>query len=357
MKKILFVCMVVLLGFQGTSMLFGQVSQSAVLFLLISPGARASGMGESFVAVADDATAIFWNPAGLAFQTGKELVVMHCKWLPGLVDDMYYEFASYQQHVESLGGTIGANVTYLNMGEQTWMDESNKEMGTFFSYDFAFSVSYATKISNHLGLGVSARYIKSLLAPDWVTVGEEKGNGTGNAFAMDLGVLYKFPFVNGLSFGANLSNMGPKIAYVDAAQADPIPTNLKIGFAYKCLDMEYNKLTLSVDTNKLLVVTHMNEDSSKTSDPFYKAIFTAWSDGTFKEQVRRLISSCGAEYVYNNMIFLRAGYYYDEIGKVKFPSFGAGLQYAKYRFDFAYVAAKSGHPLSDTMRFSMSIGF
>jgi hypothetical protein len=72
------------------------------------------------------------------------------------------------------------------------------------------------------------------------------------------------------------------------------------------------------------------------------------------EQARELITCLGAEYVYNKMIFLRAGYYYDEEGKVKYPAFGAGLQYSLFRFDFGYVAAESGHPLADTMRFTLT---
>ena len=63
-------------------------SEAAVLFLQISPGARAAGMGETFVAMSDDATAVYWNPAGLAFQTGSEVTLMHAKWLPQLVSDM-----------------------------------------------------------------------------------------------------------------------------------------------------------------------------------------------------------------------------------------------------------------------------
>jgi hypothetical protein len=351
MKKFLIFMVMIIMGLGLFSNLFA-VSESAVLFLLISPGARASGMGESFVALADDATASYWNPAGLAFLEGKELVLMHCKWLPGLVDDMYYEFATYAHHIKSIGGTIGANVTYLNMGEQVWTGEAGEERGRFFSYDFAISLSYGTKINPNLGIGVTMKYIQSMLAPSWVQVGEQKDSGSGNAFAVDLGILWKIPFVRGLNFGVNLSNMGPKITYADAAQADPLPTNLKLGFAYRVLDTEYNRIILTAETNKLLVV----KDGDKV-DPFYKAIFTAWGDGSISDQLKRLISSVGVEYVYNNMIFLRAGYYYDESGKVKFPSFGAGLQYHKYRFDFAYVAAEQGHPLSDTMRFSLSLGF
>ena len=351
MKKAVVILLVLVLSLTVVSNLFA-VSQAAVLFLLISPGARSAGMGEAFVALADDATAIFWNPAGLAFQEGREITIMHCKWLPQLVSDMAYEFLAYRQHFESLGGTLGANVTYLNLGEQHRTGEAGPEvLETFQSWDLAVTLSYATKVRSNLGLGVSVRYIRSNLSP--VGAGEEKGQGVGNAFAVDLGVLYKFSFIRGLSFGANLSNLGPKITYIDAAQADPLPTNLKIGLAYRVLDMEYNRLTLTMDTNKLLVVRH--EDGS--TDPFYEAVFTSWTDGSLADQSGRLISSVGIEYVYNSMIYLRAGYYYDEEGKVKYPSFGAGLQYSSFRFDFAYVAAEQGHPLSDTMRFSLTAGF
>ena len=351
MKKLTLILLIFVFSLITVSNVFA-VSEAAVLFLLISPGARASGMGESFVALADDATAIYWNPGGLAFLEGKEIIFMHCKWLPGLVDDMFYEFASYRHYVESIGGTIAANVTYLNMGEQVWTGEGGDEMGRFQSYDFAITLGYATKVTDNVGLGVNVRYIQSMLAPDWVDVGQEKGSGSGNAFAFDVGVLWKLGFIKGLSFGATLANMGPKIAYVDAAQADPLPTNLKLGFAYRILDKKYNRLTMTMDTNKLMVVKEGDE-----SDAFYEAVFTSWTDKPLDQQLKELITCVGLEYVYNNMIFLRTGYYYDEVGKVKFPTFGAGLQYNEYRFDFAYVAAEKGHPLSDTMRFSLSLGF
>ena len=355
MRKAFIVCLTLVMAFGAVSNLFA-VSQAAVLFLLISPGARASGMGEAFVALADDATAVYWNPAGLAFQTGNEITIMHMQWLPQLVSDMYYEFLAYRRHFESLGGTLGANVTFLNLGEQVHTGEQGPEpLGTFHSWDLAVTLCYATKLNENLGLGVGMRYIRSNLAP--MGAGEEKGRGVGSAFAVDLGVLYKFPFLRGFSFGLNLQNLGPKITYIDAAQADPLPTNLKIGIAFRLLNTEYNRLTLAADTNKMLVRGREQEDGTWKYDPFYKAVFTSWGDGSISDQLGRLISSVGAEYVYNNMIFLRAGYYYDPEGKVKYPSFGAGLQYSAFRFDFAYVAAEQGSPLSDTMRFSLTAGF
>jgi hypothetical protein len=352
MKKTSVLLAGLVLAFAFASQSFA-VSEAGVLFLLISPGARAAGMGESFAAVAEDATASYWNPGGLAFQTDHEVTLMHCNWLPQLVSDMSYEFLAYRQYVAALGGTVGGNITFLNLGEQVQTGEDGPTpIGTFRSWDGAVTLSYATKLKPNLGLGVNARYIRSNLAP--IGAGEEKGTGVGSSFAIDIGVLYKPGFLKNLGLGLNLSNMGPKITYIDAAQADPLPTNLRLGLSYRLLNSEYNRLILSFDTNKLLVVRHKDG----TSDSFYKAIFSSWSDGSLASQMNRLITSCGAEYGYNDMIFLRAGYYYDYEGNVKYPTFGAGLMYAKkFRFDFAYVAAAEGHPLSDTMRFSLTAGF
>jgi len=350
MKRIT-ILFTVLFTVMGTSRAFA-VSEAGVLFLLISPGARAVGMGNTFAAVSDDATASYYNPAGFAFQGGREITFMHANWLRQLVDDMYYEYLAYKQEVPSLGGVIGGNITFLNLGEQVHTGpDSPDPIGTFTSWDLAVTLNYATRLTPDLGLGIGMRYIRSNLAP--MGAGEEKGKGVGNAFAVDLAALYKAPFLPGLSLGANLSNMGPKITYVDAAQADPLPTNLRLGLAYKVIDSEFNRLQIAVDTNKLLVVRHKD----KKPDPFYKAIFTSWTDGSLSDQARRLITSVGAEYVYSDLIFLRAGYYYDEEGRVKYPTFGAGLQYSMFRFDFGYIAAEEGHPLSDTMMFSLTAAF
>ena len=343
------------------------VSEAAVLFLMISPGARASGMGEAFVGLADDATAVFWNPAGLAFQRGKELTLMHANWLPQFGSDLFYEFGAYRQSIEGIG-TVGLNVTFLNLGKQIITDESGPEpLGEFSSYEFAFSGTYGTQLAENWGVGLGLRYIRSNLSN--VGAGAEKGDGKADVFSFDIATLYKIPFAPRLSFGFNLSNMGPKITYIDAAQADPLPTNLKVGFAYKVVNSKYNKLTLVGDMNKLMVTRHPDG----TSDPFYKALLT--SPWTIVEKERQNIGggdeetvvsekkifngilSGGAEYWYSDLIALRMGYYWDKPGKVTFMSFGAGIQYHLYRFDFAYVNADEGHPLANTMRFSLTIGF
>lgn len=344
MKKFVVLLLVLLLGtFAAESY---AVSEAGVIFLMISPGARAAGMGEAFVAIADDATAVYWNPAGLAYQSGREITLMHTNWLPQFGSDLYYDFLAYRQEIEGIG-VIGANVTYLNLGEQTRTDENANELGTFNSHEFAITVAYGTRIAENMSIGIGLRFIRSSLSD--VGAGSEKGDGKANAFAVDLGWLYKAGFIRGLSFGLNLSNLGPKITYIDASQASPLPTNLKVGVAYKVLDTEFNRLTVAFDFNKLLVKAYKDG----TSDPWYKALYTSWDDG-----LKDAIYGAGLEYWYSNLIALRTGYHVDEEGKANYATFGFGIKYSLYRFDFGYVATgDEGHPLSGTSRFALTIGF
>lgn len=131
-------------------------SEAGAIFLLISPGARAGGMGEAQVAVANDAYASYWNPAGLAFQTGSEIAFMHVNWLPNLADDLYYEFLGFRKQYENLG-TLGGHLIYLNLGEQVRMDEFAQYQGKFTSYMMAAALSYSSKLSGTSAFGMNAK--------------------------------------------------------------------------------------------------------------------------------------------------------------------------------------------------------
>jgi len=330
------------------------VSQAGVLFLKISPGARPGGMGEAFVAVADDATATWWNPAGLAYQDHNELTLMHVNWLPQFkLEDLYYDFISYV-HLVPEWGTFGGNLVFLNLGETERRGENNEYLGTFSSYEYAVTGSYGSLMTEKLALGVNMRFIYSHLSDRGA--GAEQGSGVATSIGVDIGMIAKGPFgswydpLERLDLGANLSNMGPKVAYIDRAQADPLPTNLKFGFAYHVVDSPYNKLSLIGDVNKELV----RRDDKGDSDPFYLALVSAWGDGPF---FPTMIYNAGIEYWYSDLIALRGGYWNDDLGKIWPITFGASLQYSLYRFDFSYIHAGEGHPLQDTMRFSLSIGF
>lgn len=352
MKKVVVLSAILLVLLAGNSVQKAQAqSEAGVLFLLISPGVRADGMGEAFVALANDASAVYWNTGGLAFLQGRQLLIMHSNWLPQLGSDMFYDYVAYTHHLKGLG-TFGASVTYLNMGTQNvTLENSPQVVDHFTSYDFAISGAFGTLVGEHTGVGINMKVIRSNLAP--FGAGKEKGKGQTWSFGVDLGILYKTPFIKNLNLGANLTNLGPKISYIDVDQADPQPTNLKVGLAYHIINSKYNKLTYVLDFNKLLVRRYKNGKS----DPFYKAIFTSWGDQPINQEMKEVITHTGLEYWYSDLIALRVGYWYDEIGNVKPYTFGAGLKYSIYRFDFGYIAAGQGHPLSDTMRFSLTIGF
>jgi len=372
--------------------------EAAIPFLQIAPDAKSSALGESGTALADNSAAIFWNPAGLAFQTGGEVSITHSNWLPAFKLDLFYDYLTFKQYVASLDGTVSGSVTYMNYGKFTRTGpDSPEEIGTFSSFDCAATIGYATKVHPDVGLGFNFRVIYSNLSDK--PTAEEKGSGTATTVSFDVGAMWRpsklvIPFTDldiggQLSLGVNLSNLGPKIYYIDQAQADPIPTNFRLGLAYKIIDDEYNSLVFDIDFSKLLVVKNTNytpvkdengnpikdytgvNDSTTgtpTADPFYKAIFTSWTSKSIGETLRSINTSMGLEYWYGKpgdfLFALRAGFFYEDpsFGNRKFITFGAGIRYDIYGFDFSYITTDvfpdgANHPLNNTLRFSVLVGW
>jgi len=348
--------------------------EAAVPFLLLAPDSRAGGIGESGSGLADNSAAIFWNPAGIAFLSGTELSITHSNWLPQFNLDLFYDYLTYRQYIEEIEGSVTASITYMNFGEfiRTGPD-SPEELGRFRSFDAALTLGYATKVHPDWGLGFNFRLIHSRLSDQ--PTANEQGKGVATSVSFDIAGMWRpeklvLPLIdedigNKLSIGINLSNLGPKIYYIDRAQADPIPTNFRLGFAFKVFDDEYNSLLYTLDFSKLLV----SKDTVKnTSKEFYQAIFTAWGDRPFSEELRDIVTSTGLEYTYGTpgdfLFSLRSGFFYEDpsYGNRKFLTFGAGIKYNMYGFDFSYIttsAFKGGenHPLSETLRFTISIGW
>lgn len=321
-------------------------SQAAALFLLIEPGAKQAGMGEAYTAISDDASAGYYNPAGLAYQ-GKEkknLTFMHTNWLPKLAPDMYYEYLGYSQHAEGWGN-FAFNLVYFNMGEQAITNSTSADIiGKFSSFELMASGSYGATMTDNLSLGLTLKAIYSKLADSGQEA--EKGKGIGTSFALDFGAMYKTP-VRGLTLGAAIHNIGPKISYIDVSQADPLPLNFVLGAAYTPIESEFNRLRLCLDVYKPLV----KRDSSPIG-----ALVKAWGDEGAKEEFDQIDFKGGVEYTYNNFMALRAGYTYDKDGELKSPTFGVGIIYEKLNVDIAYYAARD-NPMQDSMRFSFGYNF
>ncbi len=286
---------------------------TSVIWLDITPGARANGIGESFTAVSDDATASYWNPAGLAFKEEgeREITLQHSQWLPQLADDLYYEFLGYAQHLEGWGG-VGGNITFMSMGEQQEIEQGSTEpIGTFYSYGISTDAAFGTEVAPGLAVGLGLKFIYDHLY--------YKDNGKGSSFAADLGVLYHVPeqsFGN-ISIGATVSNIGPNMSYGGNSEDNPLPRKLKLGVGYVPFEDELTSLLVVADYTKLLVDV---------------------KDG-ISEEVKDNKWGTGAEFWYYSLLALRVGYVHDTEGEstISGVSFGAGLQWNDFQLDMAFV--------------------
>lgn len=362
-----------------------QVAITAVPFLQIEPDSRGAGMGNTGVAIADNASALFWNPAGLAFQKGSnQASITHSNWLANFnVNDLFYDYVVGKYYVEGIG-TFGAHLTYLNLGEQAETREDSPDIvSRFNSYELAFGGSYGLEVNKNLGVGTSLRIIYSSLASGVSGISAQKIN-PGTSVAVDLSFLYRTdPFDLGgrnarFSFGTNLSNLGPGIQYTDNAQKDPLPTILRFGWSFD-LDLDdegINKITIANDISKVMARQESYEVQSGDSTVVeyrpmkpLKALFNSWNSferptggGDFVDVgvFQQFMIGAGLEYWYADQFALRGGYYYEDPnnGDREYITFGAGIRYSFIGVDFSYIKTlESDHPLANTLRFSLLIDF
>jgi len=327
-------------------------------FLLISPGARAGGMGEAQVALANDAYASYWNPAGLAFSRGQEIAAMHMNWLPGLADDIYYEFLAYRMDLGDFGA-LGFHATYVSLGEIVHTGATGpEELSTFTSYMWNLGVSYARQIGPQLSLGVTVKYFQQYLAPARVLDQEDRDAVSGN-IAFDIGVLRHGFGTDRISLGASVTNMGSAISFLDQQRADPAPTRFRTGMSIDILQRRNMSLVVAYDAGKVLAM----RGASGRALPLYQALYKGWGgneEGVFWDNV---MHNVGAEAWLFNTLALRAGAFYQKAGHVytgngsPIPTVGAGLRLKGAGFDFGYVLADKNHPLANTMRFSLNLQF
>ncbi len=301
-------------------------SSAGAASLQIPPSARANGMGGSHVAVVNDAAANWWNPAALAFMSGRNATLMHSQLVPSLADDVYYEYFGYTQDIEGLGG-IGVSVVYLTYGKNVATDFSGAVVGDFTSFEVAPSFAFGTKLNENLGVGVNLKFVWVDLAPAAVTRDGEAGRGT--TVAVDGAVLWRLPEYR-LNAGINFQNIGPNLAFIDEDQSDPLPRNLKIGVGYWALATAEHSLILTADLNKP---------------------FVARNDGP--------ILNVGSEYNLGAYLAARFGWVYEgwfqAVEPIDGPAFGFGLKYKNFGFD--YASWPQAPDLDRVNRFSFNVSF
>ncbi|MGC6470023.1 MAG: type IX secretion system outer membrane channel protein PorV [Flavobacteriales bacterium] len=350
---------------------------TAVPFLIISPDAKAGGMGDVGVASAPDAMSMHWNPAKYAFvKDDIGFSVCYTPWLKALVPDINLSYLTAYNRLNK-NEVLGFSLRYFSLGEINFTNDQNQSLGSFNPNEFSLDVAYALKLSPNFSTGVALRYVYSNL-----TGGQQVGTlatKAANTVAGDFSGYYtkKIRLVDKemtWSTGLNISNIGGKVSYTETVDKDFIPTNLRIGSSLSTDIDEYNQVSFEFDINKLLVPTpplyNDNGDIVSGKDPevsVISGIFQSFSDAPYQDrEVRELIYSLGAEYWYDKQFALRSGFFYEHPSKGdrQFLTLGAGVRYNVFGLDFSYLIPvqsrdeiNAANPLSNTLRFALTFDF
>ncbi len=356
--------------------------QTGVTSLNIAPDARGAAMGDLGVATEPDAYSQYWNPSKYAFAYSTAAISLsYTPWLRKLVNDIFLaNMSGYWKIGSNDNQAVSASLRYFSLGEIKMTDNVGTVTNTVNPYELAFDLGYSRKLSESFSMGVALRYIYSDLAfSDAYSAEQQSG---ASAFAADIsGFLTTYPIIGRnecqWSWGFNISNIGSKVSYNDGNDPAFLPTNLRLGTTFTFPIAQANNLALSLDINKLLVPTRPRQSDYKTEDgtddqlayeealedwrntSSISGIFKSFSDapGGFKEELKEIAVSVGAEYNYNQQFFVRAGYFYENAmkGNRQYFSFGAGfsLNVIQLDADICLLLHKNS-PLDQTLRFSLT---
>lgn len=322
---------------QSTTIDVSKKGTTAASFLSIGQGTRAIGMGSAYVALADDPSALYWNPAGITKVNGIGFTVDHTKWIA----DIDYNFLGMTYNLGDYG-TIGISFTTSNIGDMnvTTIEKPEGTGETFNATDAAFSFAWAIQLTEDFSIGFNPKIVYQSI---WKT--------SSTAMAIDLGVQYVTPF-DGIILGMSISNFGTKMQLVGNSELilydpDPnnsgnngsipaylqtdgweLPVNFRVGVAYKALKLEQHRITLALDA------LHVSDN--------YESV------------------NVGAEYTFNDFFSIRGGYksLFLKDTEESF-SVGAGIKQlllgnVAVQFDYAY---QDFGRLDNIQKFSVSITF
>jgi hypothetical protein len=393
MKKKIIALVLFLIALSGETIVLAQQSsgelnaiQTVVPFLTIAPDSRAGAMGDAGVATSPDVYSMHWNPAKFAFIDGNAGVgISYSPWLRNLVPDINIAYLAGYKRIDTKQ-VLSASLLYSSLGDVPFTDEFGNLERTFNPNEFAFDAGYSRLFTDNLSGGIAFRFIYSNL-----TGGSYSGGVAtkpGISFAADISGYYqkKISILNKdgqMAFGLDFSNIGAKMSYSETQTSDFIPMNMRLGGSLTINLDHFNKITATLDLNKLLVPTppqyyNIGEINAKGDtvhtamtqikagkDPNVSvpvAIFQSFFDapGGFKEEFHEITYATGLEYWYNNQFALRGGFFYEDPskGNRKYFTAGAGFRLKAFTIDFSYLMPLAqNNPLARTLRFSIAFDF
>lgn len=355
--------------------------ETGVTSLGIAPDARGASMGDIGAATEPDANSQFWNPSKYAFAYSNAAVSLNYNpWLRKLVNDIFLaNLSGYWKIGSGDNQAISASLRYFSLGEVSAQDLADNTT-SLSPYEMSIDVGYSRKLSEKFSMGVVFRYIYSDMGFSSSYAGDQSTGAS--AVSADLaGYFTTYPIIGQnecqWSWGWNISNIGTKVSYDNGNRPAFLPTNLKLGTSFTFPLADYHTLAVNLDLNKLLVPSkprdsdYLDENGQIDQRAYEKAyedwqnmspitgIFKSFSDapGGFKEELREISYSLGAEYSYNQQFFLRAGYYHESQykGNRQYFGFGAGFSLNVVRLDASYMLATAQtSPLDQTLRFTLT---
>jgi hypothetical protein len=341
MKYLLFACIPALFVVTVTDVHAQRVSKAgttAAEFLKIGVGPRATGMGSAFVAVSDDASAMYWNPAGIAGLDKHEIMISHSRW----IGDLDFNYVGAVFHFDKIGN-VGFSLTMLSVPEMVVRTEIFQDGTgeTFDAADLSAAITYAGMVGKRFSVGGTVKFIQQRI---WHTKAQ--------AFAIDLGTKYQTDFFGGLVIGATISNFGTDLqmsgrdlrTFVDpdptsSGNNDQVPVNFETDKWNLPLNFQFGIAFRPINTrmNTVLIAIDALHPSSN-----YESL------------------NVGMEYGFQERVFLRAGYeslFLDDV-EVGING-GLGVNQVLFngvlaKFSYGY---KSAGRLGDIHTVSLGLGF
>jgi hypothetical protein len=218
----------------------------------------------------------------------------------------------------------------------------------------AVGLGWGTRISDHFSFGTGIKLILSYLSPKLETTQGTLEEGQGKSWALDFGLYGRDLGPMGLRWGFGLMNMGPALKFSDNLNPNPLPLNFRMGIGFDPILNDTHRLTVALDMNKVLA-RPKEVDGRTEYDPAWKSWITAWGDDPIGDEFEDAIYNIGTEYAFTNFVFLRTGWVQDKTGDITDYTYGVGVAYRQFRFDFAGYPQATG--LDDVKRFSITYDF
>lgn len=313
MKKRFIVLGVILVLFILSSPIYaqkrGKLGQAGLTFLDIPVGPRATGMGNAYICVGNDANAVFWNPAGIAFVSNREIVGNHTSWIADinhLSGAFVYNSGKY--------GVFGISFITMDYGKMigtrvAFTEEGYENIGDLSPSEFAVGIAYARQVTDKFSFGIHGKYVNQDLGKSITGYMIADTNTVENSiseFAFDFGTIFYTGFKD-LRIAMSTRNFSREVSY--RLESFPLPLTFSFGAAMNILsffDMEDHTLTLAIDA------IHPRD---------------------YPERI-----NSGLEYWFRDIFAIRAGYKFgtDEEGYTLGLGLKQGVGMIKFKIDYSF---------------------